>query len=118
MSAKHTKHNLFLYAERVFYVALTKLFSRSFVINLMCFGRKKYKGYDVAISYIHEAPQKNLYGGCNEFILKMIEAGGGQLKLAAIETAAADQYNYYLSVLREMIDEGTVSHSGDTIKKM
>lgn len=74
MSARHLKGKPFLYIERMVCVALTKLFGRSFVIKLMCFGRKKYKDYDVAISYIHEGPQKNLYGGCNEFVLKMIEA--------------------------------------------
>ena len=67
---------------------------------------------------------KNLGGGktrrteVQQHILKLLDAAGGELKLAAIETAAADQSSFYLSVLREMIDDGTVSHSGDTIKKM
>ena len=48
----------------------------------------------------------------------MLESAGGKLKLSAIETAAADQSSFYLSVLREMIDEGTIAHNGDEIKKM
>ena len=74
MSASHTKSNILLYAERAFFVALTRAFGRSFAIKLMCFSRKKYKDYDIAVSFIHEAPQKNLYGGCNEFVLKMVDA--------------------------------------------
>ena len=67
---------------------------------------------------------KNLGGGktrraeVQQQILQKLSEAGGEMKLNAIETAAADQGSFYLSVLREMIDEGTVSHSGDTIKKM
>jgi len=74
MSAKQAKRNMFLYVERAFYIILTKLFGRSAAMKLMSFGKIKYKGYDTAVSFIHEAPQKVLYGGCNEFVLKMIEA--------------------------------------------
>ena len=74
ISAKDAKRTPFLYVERAFYVLLTRIFGRSFVIKLMSFGRKRYTGYDVAISFIHEASQKNLYGGCNEFVLNMIDA--------------------------------------------
>ena len=74
LSVKHTKGKPFLYVERAIYVLLTKLLGRSFVIKLMCVGKKKYKGYDVAVSFIHEGAQNNLYGGCNEFVLKMVEA--------------------------------------------
>ncbi len=53
-----------------------------------------------------------------QHILKMLEANSGAMKLAALETAAADQYSFYLTVLREMIDSGTVAHTADEIKKM
>ena len=53
-----------------------------------------------------------------QHILKMLEANSGTMKLAALETAAADQYSFYLTVLREMIDSGTVAHTADEIKKM
>lgn len=67
---------------------------------------------------------KNLGGGkvrskeVQKHILKMLEAAGGELELITVETAAADQSNFYLSVLREMIDEGIVSRTRDSIKKM
>ncbi len=67
---------------------------------------------------------KNLGGGkvrskeVQQHILKMLEAAGGELELTAVETATADQSNFYLSVLREMIDEGIVSRTRDSIKKM
>ena len=53
-----------------------------------------------------------------QHILKMLEANSGAMKLAALETAAADQYSFYLTVLREMIDSGTIAHTADEIKKM
>ena len=74
LSAAHTKGHPFWYLERVFWMALTKLFGRSFAIQCMCVGRRRYGDYDVAISFIHEAPQNVLYGGCNEFVLKMVRA--------------------------------------------
>lgn len=74
MSAKDTAGNLRLFLGRAFWKALTAAFGRSFAMKLMFLFRKKRRGYDVAISYLHEAPQKNLYGGCNEFVLKMVEA--------------------------------------------
>ncbi len=74
LSSTHIKNKSFLYAERIFYVTVTKFFGRSFAIRLMSLFKKKYKGYDVAISYIHEASQKSLYGGCNEFVLNMVKA--------------------------------------------
>ena len=48
----------------------------------------------------------------------MLEGNGDAIKLAALETAAADQYSFYLTVLREMIDDCIVAHIGDEIKKM
>lgn len=74
LSVIHIKNKPLLYAERVFWMLLTRAFGRSFAIKLMCLGRKKYKGYDIAISFLHETSQKALYGGCNEYVLKMITA--------------------------------------------
>ena len=67
---------------------------------------------------------KNLGGGkarrkeVQQLILQMLSDAGGELKLTAIETVAADQSSFYLTVLREMIDDGIVSHYGEIIKKM
>lgn len=74
MSKKEVEGRPFTYMDRAFWVVLTKLFGRSFVIKLMGCTQKKIKGYDYAISYLHEAPQKSLYGGCNEFVLNKVEA--------------------------------------------
>ncbi len=67
---------------------------------------------------------KNLKGGndrrkdVQQHILDIISNAGGEVELKTIETLAADQSNFYLSVLREMIDEGTVILTGSTIKKV
>ena len=58
---------------------------------------------------------KNLGGGksrrseVQEHIIKMLEDAEGKMELTAIETTAADQYSFYLSVLREMIDNKTIT---------
>lgn len=74
MSANEAKRNPVLYACRAFWSVLIKLFGRSFAIRLMSLTQKKVKGYDCAVSFLHEAPQKNFYGGCNEFVLRKVEA--------------------------------------------
>ena len=64
-------------SERIaflFWKVMAKIFGRSFVIKLMSLRQGKIKGFDVAISYLHEGKQKMLYGGCNEFVLKKVEA--------------------------------------------
>lgn len=66
---------------------------------------------------------KNLKGGndrrkdVQQHILDIISNAGGEVELRTIETLAADQSNFYLSVLREMIDDGSVILTGNTIKK-
>lgn len=74
MSAKDAEGHPFVYTARAFWVLMTRIFGRSFVIRLMALRQKKLCEYDVAISYLHEAPQTNFYGGCNEFVLKKVEA--------------------------------------------
>ena len=65
---------------------------------------------------------KNLKGGndrrkeVQQHILDIISNAEGEVELRTIETLAADQSNFYLSVLREMIDDGTVIHTGSSIK--
>lgn len=67
---------------------------------------------------------KNLKGGndrrkdVQQHILDIISNAGGEVELRTIETLAADQSNFYLSVLREMIDDGSVILTGNTIKKV
>lgn len=62
------------YLARACWAFLTKLLGRSSTIRLMLPFQKKLGDYDCAISYLHEAPQKSFYGGCNEFVLKKIKA--------------------------------------------
>lgn len=61
------------YLARACWAFLTKLLGRSSTIRLMLPFQKKLGDYDCAISYLHEAPQKSFYGGCNEFVLKKIK---------------------------------------------
>lgn len=74
MSQKDTVGELFVYIFRAFWVLLAKIFGRPFVVKCMCCFSKKIKGYDCAISYLHEGSKKNLYGGCNQFVLNNIKA--------------------------------------------
>ncbi len=74
MSSLDTKGKPFLYLARAFWVTLAKWFGRSVIIKLMLPFQKKLKGYDCAISFLHEGAQNRVYGGCNEFVLKKVEA--------------------------------------------
>lgn len=74
MSMQESKRSIFSFLVRSFFAVITKLFGRSFAIRLMSPFQRKITGYDYAISYLHEGPQKNFYGGCNEFVLRKIEA--------------------------------------------
>ncbi len=74
MSVKHTKGKPFMYLARAFWVMLARFFGRSLVVKLMLPFQKQIKGYDCAISFLHEGNPKIVYGGCNDFVLKKIEA--------------------------------------------
>lgn len=41
----------------------------------------------------------------------------GRMKIGQIETIAADEYKFYLQILREMIDNGEVSANGEYIER-
>jgi len=60
---------------RSFFAAITRIFGRKYAIALMGIGQENLKGYDVAVSYLHNAGDKMFYGGCNDFVLKHISAG-------------------------------------------
>jgi len=59
---------------RSIYAAVSRVFGRSCAISLMALGQKKLKGFDVAISYLHDAGDKTFYGGCNDFVLRHTDA--------------------------------------------
>lgn len=69
-AAKGLKNKL----GRSFYAAITRIFGRKYALWLMSLRQKKLTGYDVAISYLHDGADKTFYGGCNEFVLKHVEA--------------------------------------------
>lgn len=58
---------------RSLYASITRMFGRKFAVSLMAMGQKKLKGYDAAISYLHNGGEKVFYGGCNDFVLRHID---------------------------------------------
>ena len=73
-SQAETRNQPIRYIARAFWAILTRIFGRSFVIKLMLPFQRRIGRYDCAISFLHESPQKNFYGGCNEFVLKRVDA--------------------------------------------
>jgi len=59
---------------RSFYAAITRLLGRDAAIGLMALGQKPLAGYDVAISFLHDAGDRVFYGGCNDFVLRHVQA--------------------------------------------
>lgn len=59
---------------RAFYAGVTRVFGRKFAIALMSLGQKRLKGYDAAVSYLHNGGDKFFYGGCNDFVLRHVSA--------------------------------------------
>lgn len=59
---------------RSFYAAITRIFGRKYAVALMGFSQPSLTGYDVAISYLHNAGKNLFYGGCNDFVLKHVLA--------------------------------------------
>lgn len=74
MSNNQAKKNIFSFIGRSFFYLLTRLFGRHFAIKLMSLFQKKLKGYDYAISFLHEGDPKLFYGGTNEFVLNKVES--------------------------------------------
>lgn len=59
---------------RAFYAGVTRVLGRKFAIALMSLGQKRLKGYDAAVSYLHNGGDKFFYGGCNDFLLRHVSA--------------------------------------------
>ena len=49
-------------------------------------------------------------------ILQLLENNGRELKISQLETAVGDEYPFYLKVLREMIDNNSVTNQGEIIR--
>lgn len=59
---------------RSFFAAISRFLGRKYAISLMKVGQHQLDGYDVAISYLHNAGDKAFFGGCNDFLLNHISA--------------------------------------------
>ncbi len=59
---------------RAFWAGLFRLLGRKRVMPLMSLTQKKLTGYDIAISYLHDAAETLFYGGCNHFVLNQTDA--------------------------------------------
>ena len=71
---KYDTMGLFDKLGRSFFAAITRVFGRSCAIALMGIGQKRLKGFDVAISYLHNSADRVFYGGCNDFVLNCVSA--------------------------------------------
>ncbi|GFR36226.1 glycosyltransferase [Thermobrachium celere] len=59
---------------RTLFLLYTKLFNSYLPIKIITKLNKKIIGYDCAISFLNSAGPKKFYGGCNEFVLDVINA--------------------------------------------
>ncbi|MBQ3068445.1 MAG: glycosyltransferase [Clostridia bacterium] len=59
---------------RGFFAAVTKLCGRRAAVKLMGLGQRRLRGYDAAVSYLHNGGDKIFYGGCNDFVLRHVTA--------------------------------------------
>lgn len=74
-SQSESKRSVGAYITRSFLAVLTKLFGRIFVTRIISMLSAKEKGeYDVAISFMHDGDNRLLYGGCNDFVIRKINA--------------------------------------------
>lgn len=62
------------YYIRAILALYSKIFGSSLPIRLLISTQKKLSGFDVAISFLHNAQETLLYGGCNEFVLHRVSA--------------------------------------------
>ena len=59
---------------RCFWAGVTRVFGRPFSIRIASLFQKRLRGFDVAVSFLHSGPDRMFYGGCNEFVLRRVEA--------------------------------------------
>lgn len=72
--AEAKKEGRFLCLLRALLVVWTRMFTNRLPLSLLLFTEKRLKGYDAAISYVQSPDSRSFYGGCNEFVLKKIDA--------------------------------------------
>lgn len=64
----------FLKLRRGFYAAISRVLGRDAAVSVMALGQRKLRGFDAAISYLHDGGDKVFYGGCNDFVLRHVQA--------------------------------------------
>ncbi len=69
-----TKGDIINYCMRGLFAVLAKTFGSRLVYNFFYRFIRPIKGYDVAISYVHDGSLNGLYYGCNSFVLKKVVA--------------------------------------------
>lgn len=74
MTKYDRKGNLYDRVGRSFFAFLTRIIGRKAAVGLMALSQKDIGGYDIAISYLHNSGEYAFYGGCNEFVLKHVQA--------------------------------------------
>ncbi|MDR3587304.1 MAG: glycosyltransferase [Desulfosporosinus sp.] len=62
------------YYIRAVLALYAKIVSNHLAIRLLLLTQEKLTGFDIAISFLHNAGEKSLYGGCNEFVLRRVKA--------------------------------------------
>lgn len=62
-------------AWRALFAALHRILGRGGAFFLPRLLERRWRGYDVAISFLHSGPKAMFYGGCNEFVCHCVDAG-------------------------------------------
>ncbi len=73
-SDSECRKNIKAWLKRSFYAVISKVVGRKYAVSIMNIGAKKLSGFDVAISFLHNARDKGFYGGCNDFVLNLVDA--------------------------------------------
>lgn len=60
--------------ERSCWAGLTRLFGRGTSFWMATRREQRLSGYDAAISFLHSGNPKAFYGGCAEFVLRLVDA--------------------------------------------
>lgn len=68
------KRGWFLYFFRGILAMFSKIAGNRLPVNLLLASDRRFTGYDAAISFLHYDNDKVFHGGCNEFVLKNVEA--------------------------------------------
>ena len=72
-----TRHDASALKDKVargLWAAAVRVLGRETVLSLPCPFQKGLEEYDAAISYLHSGPIRVFYGGCNEFVLRCVNA--------------------------------------------